>query len=144
MISFSVHIGRKEETRPERLEEDETAWPFVSDSPVIEDVVSPDRTLSIMLVNLCGLDWPEIEPLLPLARQGADEQQMLAVLVVDITGHMPLHNAGFAYDVLPNVDANTALLPDLDWRAYFARRRALLIEKWRPEAIVHLGSDRDW
>lgn len=128
----------------EKLDPDEAAWPFKSDSHVIERIVSEDRPLSIMLVNLCGLEWSEIQPLLPVARDGAREQNMLAVLVVDLMDLVPLHNSEFAYDTLPNVVANMAHLPDLDWSAYFERRKELLIEKWSPEAIVHLGSDRNW
>lgn len=134
----------KEVTPPEILDPEDTAWPFISESSVLAGVIRPDRALRIMLVNLCGLDWPEIERLLPVARAGADNQGMLAVIVVDLTDPVPLRKAGFAYDMLPNIPANAAIQPDLDWNAYFARRRALLIEKWRPEAIVHLGSDRDW
>lgn len=126
------------------LDPEDTAWPFINESPVLEGVIRPDRALRIMLVNLCGLDWQDIERLLPVARAGADNQGMLAVIVVDLTDPVPLRNAGFAYDMLPNIPVNAALQPDLDWHAYFSRRRALLIEKWRPEAIVHLGSDRNW
>jgi|GEM_PF-2769264 len=125
-------------------EADDTSWPFNTDSPLLEGRKDPETPLSIMLVNLCGLSWPEIEPLLPVARTGADDQGMLAVIVVDLTDIVPLRNAGFAYDVLPNVQVNSSMLPDLDWRAYVARRRALLIEKWQPSAIVHLGDDQDW
>lgn len=144
MLSFLFQARWKNKEDPETLDPDEAAWPFNTDSPVLEGTVRPDRTLSIMLVNLCGLDWSEIEPLLPVAEAGAKKQEMLPVIIVDMTDLVPLRKAGLAYDVLPNVTVNSALLPDLDWRAYFVRRKALLIEKWRPEAIVHLGSDQDW
>jgi len=137
-------ISEMEETSPESLKAEDTAWPFVADSPVLEGVTRTGEALSIMLVNLCGLEWPEIEPLLPLARKGAEDQGMLPVIVVDLTDPVPLRKAGFAYDMLPNIPANAAILPDLDWNAYFERRKTLLIEKWRPEAIVHLGNDFNW
>ena len=133
-----------EKPAPSTLDADAAAWPFTPDSPVLESVTDRDRALSIMLVNLCGLDWPQIENLLPLARTGAEDQDMVPVLVVDLTDLVPLRKTGLAYDALPNVAANSALLPELDWRAYFARRRALLIEKWQPAAIVHLGNNLDW
>lgn len=128
----------------ETLDADAAAWPFRSDSAVLEGVVLQKQALSIMLVNLCGFDWNEVERLLPVASKGASDQNMLAVLVVDMIDLAPLQNAGFAYDTLPNVLYNSAILPDLNWRAYFARRKMLLIEKWQPSAIVHLGSEQDW
>ncbi|TYC55864.1 hypothetical protein FMN50_11695 [Rhodobacterales bacterium] len=123
---------------------EEASWPFIQESPVLKDAPQSGHAVSIMLVNMCGLDWEDIERLLPVARQGANKQKMVPVLVVDLADVVPLRNAGLAYDMLPNIPANATLLPDLDWNAYAARRRALLIEKWRPEAIVHLGSDRNW
>lgn len=146
MMSLFREVSRTDDEKPatEALDPEDTAWPFIAESPVLDGIIRPDRALRIMLVNLCGLEWPEIEKLLPVARAGADKQGMLAVVVVDLTDPVPLRSAGFAYDMLPNIEVNAALQPDLDWQAYFARRRALLIEKWRPEAIVHLGSDRNW
>ncbi|WP_421984202.1 hypothetical protein [Roseibium sp.] len=141
-ISFQISWGGKGETR--KLDAGEAAWPFNSDSPVIDGIVRPDRALSIMLVNLCGLEWEDIEPLLPAATRGAKDQGMLPVIIVDLTDMVPLQKAGLAYDCLPNVTAGSLQQPDLDWRAYFVRRKHLLIEKWRPEAIVHLGNDQDW
>ncbi|MEP1572749.1 hypothetical protein [Roseibium album] len=144
MLNFLIQARWAGKQAPEILDADEATWPFNTDSPVLQDVVRQDRTLSIMLVNLCGLDWVEIEPLLPVARAGAREQDMLPVIIVDMTDVVPLRSTSLAYDVLPSVRANSPILPELDWRAYFARRKALLIEKWQPEAIVHLGSDQDW
>ncbi|WP_299473243.1 hypothetical protein [uncultured Roseibium sp.] len=144
MKSLFSNARWTEGPKTEKLDPDEAAWPFKSDSHVIEGIVSEERPLSIMLVNLCGLEWSEIQPLLPVARDGASEQNMLAVLVVDLMDLVPLHNSEFAYDTLPNVVANMARLPDLDWSVYFERRKELLIEKWCPEAIVHLGSNRNW
>lgn len=141
-ISFQISWGRKEKA----LEQDEgdAAWPFNSDSPVIDGFVQSDKALSIMLVNLCGLSWEDMEPLLPAARKGAGDQGMLPVIVVDLTDLVPLQDTGLAYDTLPNVTAGALMLPELDWRAYFVRRKDLLLEKWQPEAIVHLGDDKDW
>lgn len=141
-ISFQINWGRTEKTP--KLDGSDAAWPFNSDSPVIDGVVQSDKALSIMLVNLCGLDWEDIEPLLPAARKGAKDQGMLPVIVVDLTDLVPLQDAGLAYDALPNVTAGAFIQPELDWRAYFVRRKDLLIEKWRPGAIVHLGDDKDW
>ena len=141
-FSFQIGWGRKDE--PPGLDEGDAAWPFNADSPLVDGLVRSDKALSIMLVNLCGLDWQEIEPLLPAAGKGAKDQGMLPVIVVDLTDLVPLQNAGLAYDALPNVTAGALTLPELDWRAYFVRRKELLIEKWRPEAIVHLGDDKDW
>ena len=144
MLNFLFQVRWKKNDELEPLDPDEAAWPFNTDSPVLESTLRPDRALSIMLVNLCGLDWTEIESLLPIAEDGAKKQEMLPVIVVDMTDLVPLRRTGLAYDVLPNVTVNSTILPELDWRAYFTRRKTLLIEKWRPEAIVHLGSDQDW
>lgn len=120
------------------------AWPFNRDSPVIQGRVQDDRPLTIMLVDLSGLDWPEIEPLLTVADEVSQAQGMVPVLVVDLVDPTPLHKAGFAYDMLPCAAANAALSVGLDWPAYLARRRAILSEKWRPGAIVHLGARSEW
>lgn len=144
MKDFSFHISWGGKKEPQELDAGEAAWPFNSDSPVIEGVARSDKALSVMLVNLCGLDWEEIEPLLSAAGKGAEDQGMVPVIVVDLTDLVPLQNAGMAYDSLPNVTAGALMQPELDWRAYFVRRKDLLIEKWQPEAIVHLGDDRDW
>ena len=126
------------------LHPDEAAWPFTTDSPVIAGVVRADQPLAIMLVDLTGLDWPAIEPLLPMAREVATDQGMVPVLIVDLTDFAGLRAAGFAYDALPNAVANSPFHPDLDWSAYLDRRRALLSAKWCPSAIVHLGSRAAW
>ena len=55
-----------------------------------------------------------------------------------------LATAQVAYDTLPNPAANAPLAPELDWDAYIARRRTLLREKWRPAAIITLGTAPDW
>ncbi|WP_306143068.1 hypothetical protein [Roseibium sp. MMSF_3412] len=141
-FSFQISWGRKEKTPG--LDPGEAAWPFNSDSPVIDGLVRPSKAVSIMLVNLCGLGWEDIELLLPAARKGAKDQDMLPVIVVDLTDLVPLQETGLAYDALPNVTAGALSLPELDWRAYFVRRKDLLLEKWQPEAIVHLGNDKDW
>lgn len=114
-------------------------WPFNPDSPVIEGTARTDRPLAIMLVDLTGLEWHEIEPLLPLARSGAAAQEMLPLLVVDLLDFSALRHAGFAFDVLPNAAANLTFRPDHDWSAYLARRRRLMAEKWKPAAIVRLS-----
>lgn len=141
-FSFQISWGRKQKT-PE-LDKGEAAWPFNSNSPVVDGFVRSDKALSIMLVNLCGLGWEDIEPLLQAARKGAKDQGMLPVIVVDLTDLVPLQETGLAYDALPNVTAGALILPELDWRAYFVRRKDLLLEKWQPEAIVHLGDEKDW
>ena len=141
-FSFQISWGRKDKT-PE-LDPGDAAWPFNRDSPVVEGLARSDKALSIMLVNLCGLGWEDIEPLLPAARKGARDQGMLPVIVVDLTDLVSLQDTGLAYDALPNVTAGALIQPDLDWRAYFVRRKDLLIEKWQPEAVVHLGDDKDW
>ncbi|ABN78239.1 hypothetical protein [Cereibacter sphaeroides] len=125
------------------LDPDAAAWPFTADSPVIAGVARQDRPLAIMLVDLTGLDWPEIEPLLPVAREVAREQEMVPVLVVDLVDFRGLRGAGLAYDTLPNAAANAPLGAG-DWPAYLARRRAVLLSKWQPAAIVHLGTRAEW
>ncbi|MCE6959800.1 hypothetical protein LAZ40_12285 [Cereibacter sphaeroides] len=123
---------------------DEDAWPFNLDSPVIAGALRPGRPLALMLVDLTGLDWPEVEPLLPVAREVAQEQGMVPVLVVDMLRFGGLRTAGFAYDVLPNAAANAPFAPDDDWASYLAHRRTLLVAKWQPAAIVHLGRHAEW
>ncbi|MGP3698913.1 hypothetical protein [Rhodobacter sp. NSM] len=130
-------------SKPPALTPDAAAWPFNADSPVVEGLVRADRPVSVMLVDLTGLDWPRIEPLLPVARDVAREQEMVPVLVVDLVDFRGLRQAGFAYDTLPNAAAN-ASFAEGDWLSYLARRRAVLVAKWQPRAIVHLGTRAEW
>ena len=124
--------------RPEDLGWDQT-WPFNPDSPVIEGIARFDRPLSIMLVDLSGLDWPQIETLLPVVQASARAQEVLPVLIVDLLDFTGLRDAGFAFDVLPNAVANRPFRPEHDWDGYIDRRRRLLVEKWKPVSIVRLS-----
>ncbi len=119
------------------------AWPFTPESPAITGFTRTDQKLAVMLVDVTHLDWPQIEPLLPVAREAAIERNMVPVLIVDLVDFTGLRKTDFAYDVLPNAAANVPFQPSLDWPAYVARRRALLTEKWRPAAIVHLSQQAE-
>jgi hypothetical protein len=92
-----------------------------------------------MLVELTGLDWSEIEPLLPAAKSAANAQAMVPVLIIDLIDFAGLRQTEFAYDVLPAAGTQVSLGSDLDWTAYIAKRRKLLLDKWQPSAIVHLS-----
>lgn len=129
---------KKEPQEESELNWDHT-WPFNPDSPVIKETARVGQPLSIMLVDLTGLDWPEIEPLLPVARSSSTAQDMLPVLIVDLLDFSALRQAGFAFDVLPNAVANQPFRLEYDWDSYLARRRRLLSEKWKPAAIVRLS-----
>lgn len=120
-------------------------WPFNTDSPVLDGLKASDHPLEVMLVDVTGLEWPDIEPLLPLARKTALERGMVPVIVVDLTEFGDLRQSGLAYDVLPNAAANAQLFRSGNWLGYLERRRLLLTEKWRPAAIVHLsGRAEGW
>lgn len=123
----------------------ELTWPFNTDSPVLDGLEVFDRPLEVMLVDVTGLDWNEIEPLLPLARSTASQRGMVPVIVVDLMDFGGLRQSGIAYDVLPNAAANARLYRADNWPEYLSRRRTLLTEKWRPAAIVHLsGRAEGW
>lgn len=122
----------------------EAAWPFDVKSPLIEGLISDRRFLSVMLVDVTGLDWPAISGHLQTVRDIAAAKRMVPVVVVDLTDFRGLVEEGLAYDTLPNIAANAPLAPDLDWPSYVARRRQLLREKWRPAAIVNLGAGPEW
>jgi len=120
------------------------AWPFNTDAEVLGDRLARRAGVVVMLIDLTGLDWPEIEPLLPLIRTMAAEKDMVPVLVVDLADVVAVRRTGLTYDALPNAAANAHLAPDQDWPAYVARCRQLLAQKWRPGAIVHLGTRAEW
>jgi hypothetical protein len=123
---------------------DEAAWPFTADSPVVAEVMRRGRSVEVMLVDLSGLDWPAIEPLIPTAREVAESQGMVPVLIVDLVDLAGIRATRVAYDCLPNAAANAPLAPDMDWPGYVGRCRRLLGEKWRPRAVVHLGVHAEW
>ena len=120
------------------------AWPFNTDAEVLGDRLSRHVAVITMLIDLTGLDWTEIDPLLPLIRAMAAEKDMVPVLVVDLADIVAVRRSGLAYDALPNAAANAHLAPDQDWSAYVARCRQLLAQKWQPGAIVHLGTRAEW
>lgn len=122
----------------------EAAWPFNSDSPLVAGLLDRDRFISILLVDVTGLDWEAIAGHLPTIRDIADSKRMVPVLVVDLLDYRDLVAEGLAYDTLPNLAANEPLCRELDWTAYLAWRRHLLTEKWRPSAVVNLGPNADW
>lgn len=122
----------------------EAAWPFVPDSPAVAETLQHGGAVKVMLVDLTGLDWDTIEPLLATAREVARAQGMVPVLAVDTTDMTDLRKAAMAYDTLPNAAANAPLAQGLDWAAYVARCRRLLADKWQPAAVVHLGTHADW
>lgn len=116
------------------------AWPFTTDSPVVHDVLAQGGEVRILLADALGLDWSEIAPLLPVARDVASDQGLVMVLLVDLVEFAGLRASGLAYDAVPNAAANARLAPDLDWAAYVAWRRKLAIDKWQPAATVTLGA----
>ena len=122
----------------------EAAWPFNADSPQVQGVMRPDRFLSIMLVDVTGLEWDAIAAYLDTVRDTAKAREMVPVFIVDLVDFRGLIDAGLAYDTLPNVTANAALDETLDWAAYLSWRRHLLTEKWHPAAIINLGHSPDW
>ena len=120
------------------------AWPFNTDAEVLGDRLSRNTAVVTMLIDLTGLDWSGVAPLLPLIRAMAAEKDMVPVLVVDLADIVAVRRTGLAYDALPNAPANARLAPDQDWPGYVARCRQLLAQKWRPGAIVHLGTRAEW
>lgn len=122
----------------------EAAWPFNADSPHVSGVLSEEKFLSIMLVDVTGLDWPAIAGRLETLRDIARTKEMVPVFVVDLVDFRDLVTAGIVYDTLPSLAANVPLAEDLDWGSYLVRRRHLLREKWRPAAIINLGQGPDW
>ena len=120
------------------------AWPFTTDAEVLGDRLTRQTAVVVMLIDLTGLDWDQIEPLLPLIRAMAAEKDMVPVLVVDLADIVAVRRSGLAYDALPNAAANAHLAPGQDWPGYVARCRQLLAQKWRPGAIVHLGTRAEW
>ncbi|MEM7320440.1 MAG: hypothetical protein AAF408_15655 [Pseudomonadota bacterium] len=122
----------------------EAAWPFNVDSPQVRDVLREARFLSVMLVDVTGLTWEEITPHLATVRDIARSKEMVPVLIVDLVDYHGLIAEALAYDTLPNLAANCSLDRGLDWRAYLARRRQILQEKWRPAAIINLGTGDEW
>ena len=125
-------------------EADLIAWPFNADADVLGDRLARQSAVVVMLIDLTGLDWPQIEPLLPLIRSTAAEKDMIPVLVVDQADIVAVRRTGLPYDALPNSAANAHLAPEQNWPAYVARCRQLLEQKWRPGAIVHLGTRAEW
>lgn len=130
-------VGKDAE--PPKLSSDQT-WPFNTDSAVIDGIAQPGENVAVMLLDVTGLDWAEIEPLLDVARGVAKERGAVPVLIVDMLDFTGLRSSGFAYDVLPNAAANAEFYPQHDWRAYLEQRRFLLTQKWQPIAIVHLSN----
>ncbi len=124
--------------------DDLLAWPFNADAAVLNDHLPRGVKTVVMLVDLTGLDWSEIEPLLAVIIATAAGQDMVPVLVIDRAEVLPVRRTGLAYDVLPDAAANAALDPDRDWPAYVAACRQLLAAKWQPGAIVHLGTRAVW
>ena len=122
----------------------EAAWPFNADSSQVAGVVSDARFLSIMLVDVTGLEWNAIAEHLPMIRDVARTRTMVPVLVVDLVDFRGLIAENLAYDTLPNVGLNGTLDVALDWDGYLMWRRHLLREKWRPAAIINLGLGADW
>jgi hypothetical protein len=131
---------------PVPLAED-LAWPFNTDAGILGDRLARGVETVVMLVDLTGLDWPAIEPLVPLIAGMAAEKDMVPVLVVDRADVVAVRRTGLPYDMLPDAAANAGLPhhgAGLDWPAYVARCRQLLAGKWQPAAIVHLGTHADW
>jgi hypothetical protein len=127
-----------------QLDPAEAAWPFNPDSAQIAGTIRLDRPLSILLVDVTGLDWRQIELLLPTAHSVAHDKGLTPVLVVDLADYSEVRNSGLAYDVLPNVAANVSFAPALDWDTYLAARRRILQRKWNPTAIIKLGPGQPW
>jgi hypothetical protein len=126
---------------------EDLAWPFNTDAEVLGDRLAKGVQTAVMLVDLTGLDWPDIEPLVPLITSMAAETGMVPVLVVDRADMLAVRRTGLPYDTLPDLAANAGLKdpsPTRDWPAYVARCRQLLAAKWQPAAIVHLGTHADW
>ena len=122
----------------------EAAWPFNSDSPHVEGVMREDAFLSVMLVDVTGLEWETISAHLNTVRETAKAKNMVPVFVVDLVDFKGLIAENLAYDTLPNAAANAALDANLDWPSYLERRRHLLRKKWLPAAIINLGRNADW
>lgn len=122
----------------------EAAWPFNADSPHVEGVLRDDAFLSVMLVDVTGLDWATISTYLDTVRDTAKAKNMVPVFVVDLVDFRGLIAENLAYDTLPNVAANAPLDANLDWPSYLAWRRHLLKKKWLPAAIINLGHNADW
>src|SRR5699024_7455680 len=115
------------------------AWPFTADSAAAQEVLAQGHDVNILLADAVGLDWPEIDALLPVARDVAAEQGLVLVLLVDLVDFAALRATGLVYDTVPNVAANARLAPELDWAAYVAWRRKLAHDKWQPTATVRLN-----
>ena len=123
---------------------DHLAWPFDTDAVVLGDRLARNTAVVIMLIDLTGLDWAGIEPLLPLITSMAAEKDMVPVLVIDRADVVAVRRSGMVYDALPNAAANAHMAPDQDWPEYVARCRQLMAQKWQPGAIVHLGTRAEW
>lgn len=122
----------------------EAAWPFNTDSPQIAGVLRADRFLSVMLVDVTGLDWEGITGCLPMIREVAQAKEMVPVLIVDLSDYSGLVAENLAYDTMPNAAANAPLEPALDWEGYRAVRRRNLREKWRPKVVAVFGTAPEW
>jgi hypothetical protein len=126
---------------------DQLAWPFNTDAAVLGDRLERGAQTVVMLVDLTGLDWPAIAPLVPLITSMAAEKDMVPVLVVDSADMVEVRRTGLPYDTLPDASANAGVLDRaarMDWTGYIARCRQLLAAKWQPGAIVHLGAHAEW
>jgi hypothetical protein len=145
MTAATLKNDKKLSPPPVRLED--LAWPFNIDAEVLDDRLARDLQTTVMLVDLTGLVWPEIQPLVQLIASMVAEKEMVPVLVVDRADIVEVRRTGLPYDTLPASAANAGLpdhSPDRNWPAYVARCRQLLAAKWQPAAIVHLGTHADW
>ena len=132
---------------PPLSQKDRLAWPFNIDAEVLGDRLERGLNTVVMLVDLTGLDWPGIAPMVPLITSMAAEKGMIPVLVVDRANILEVRRTCLVYDTLPDAAANAGLInrsPDCDWPGYIARCRQLLAAKWQPAAIVHLGTHAEW
>ena len=147
MTTAALPEDDKDLSPPPMSPQDDLAWPFNTDAEVLGCRLEQGLQTKLMLVDLTGLDWPAIEPLVPLITSMSAEKDMVPVLVVDRADMLAVRRTGLPYDTLPDTAANAGLpdpVPGRDWPAYVARCRQLLAAKWQPAAIVHLGTHADW
>ena len=121
----------------------EAAWPFNPDSPHVAEILAQGERVRTLLVDVTGLDWPEIEGHLDMVEETGRESRLVPVLLTDALDIFPLYERGLVFDTIPRASAQVELLPDFDWVGYIERRRQQVVLKWRPAATVHLGPERD-
>ena len=116
--------------------EADRTYPLRPSSPHVLKNGKPTR---FYLIDVTGLTEPEIENVIPLAREIVAEQAAIPVFLTTLMDYGLFRREKVIFEALPPKADSAFLIPELDWAARQAELRSMVQEKWLPVGETRFG-----